>query len=409
MKVYLVGGAVRDKLLNYPSDERDWVVVGANADQMTSLGYTPVGNDFPVFLHPKTHEEYALARTERKSGHGYNGFTFYAAVDVTLEEDLARRDLTINAIAQSDTGELIDPYRGQEDLKNKILRHVSPAFTEDPLRILRVARFAARYRHLGFVIAEETMQLMRAVVDSGEVKYLVAERVWKEFSRALGERSPQHFIEVLRYCDALKVILPELDQLFGVSQNLSYHPEIDTGLHTIFSLKRSAELNLDTQARFAVLMHDLGKGLTPQENWPNHTNHEQTGAELVKNLCKRLKVPNDYRELAILTAKFHTHCHRARELSAEETFKLLSQLDALRRPDRFQQFLLCCQADVQGRLGVESCVYPQKELLLFAFNAILSVSPAELVTEGFKGMELGAELRLRRIKAIEKHPYSWPQ
>ena len=308
MQIYRVGGAVRDRLLNYPSSENDWVVVGASPQALIDRGYRPVGRDFPVFIHPQSGEEYALARTERKSGHGYGGFTFYTASNVTLIEDLQRRDLTINAIAEDSEGRLIDPYNGQRDLDDKILRHVSDAFLEDPLRVLRTARFAARYHHLGFSIASETMDAMRVLVDSGEMKHLVAERVWRETQRALGEQTPQVYFQTLRDCGALACILPEVDRLFGVAQRPDFHPEIDTGVHTMMALEQAAKLSDDCSVRFAVLVHDVGKGITPADVLPRHTGHEARGLPLVKTLCERLKVPNEYRKLALVVTEYHLQC-----------------------------------------------------------------------------------------------------
>ena len=314
MQIYLVGGAVRDSLLNYPSSENDWVVVGATPKQMTDQGFKPVGQDFPVFIHPHTSEEYALARTERKSGQGYKGFEFYASTDVSLEEDLIRRDLTINAIAQDNDGNIIDPYGGQKDLEKKLLRHVSDAFTEDPLRVLRVARFAARYHHLGFSIANETLDLMKSIVADGEMSFLVAERVWKETSRALSEQSPQVFIKVLRDCGALNALFPEIDGLFGVPQRADYHPEVDTGTHTLMALEQSVKLSDSNAVRFSVLVHDLGKALTPDSVLPSHTGHEKSGLPLVKALCDRLTVPNSHRQLAMAVTEYHLHSHKALSL-----------------------------------------------------------------------------------------------
>lgn len=314
MQTYLVGGAVRDQLLDYPVKEKDWVVVGATVDEMLAAGYQQVGSDFPVFLHPKTKDEHALARTERKTAPGYRGFEVHASPDVTLEEDLRRRDLTINAMAKDADGQLIDPYHGQADLEQKLLRHVSPAFAEDPVRILRVARFAARYAHLGFSVAEETTELMSQMVQHGDVDALVAERVWQEFYKALGERNPEVFIEVLRSCGALKIILPEIDALFGVPQPIEHHPEIDTGIHTMMVLQQACLLSDDEDTRFAALCHDLGKALTPEENWPSHYGHEANGIKPIQQLCKRLRIPNAFRELASITAKYHLHVHRAFEI-----------------------------------------------------------------------------------------------
>lgn len=401
MQFYLVGGAVRDKLLKFPYHERDWLVVGATRQQMLDQGFQQVGKDFPVFLHPKTKEEYALARTERKSAPGYTGFTFDASEHVTIEEDLIRRDLTINAIAESADGGIIDPYGGAEDIKNKVLRHVSPAFAEDPVRILRVARFSARYAYLGFTIAEETIELMRTMVQSGEVDHLVPERVWKEFNRALDERSPSQFIHALRNCDALDRIMPELDALFGVPQRKEHHPEVDTGIHTLLSLDKTVELGGDAETRFSALLHDLGKAETPRDVLPRHIGHEEKSVPLVKKLCSRLSAPNEFRDLAVLVAQYHTHCHRALELKAQTIQKLLESLDAARKPERFQKFLLACQADSQGRTGFENRAYPQRSYLQDAFNATTQISAKEFVQQGFKGKELGDELRRQKLNAIK--------
>jgi tRNA nucleotidyltransferase (CCA-adding enzyme) len=396
MKIYRVGGAVRDKLLNYFSDENDWLVVGATPEKMVELGYLPVGNDFPVFIKPDSGEEYALARTERKSGHGYGGFTFHAAADVSLEEDLVRRDLTINAMAEDDNGVLYDPYNGQADLDKKILRHVSDAFTEDPLRVLRVARFAARYYHLGFTIAPETMELMTTISTSGELDYLVAERVWKETERALGERSPDVFIEVLRQCGALDGLFPEVSRLFGVPQRADYHPEIDTGIHTLMALQQSVRLSDSSKIRFAVLVHDLGKGITPDHILPSHRGHEALGVPLVNAVCDRFKVPNDVRQLALVVTEYHLMCHKAQELKPETIVDLLKGVGALKSRDRLEDFILCCEADARGRTGFEEREYPSSNYLRAALDAISNISVADLVEAGIDGAEIGRQLHLRR-------------
>lgn len=400
MQIYLVGGAVRDQLLNYPSKEQDYVVVGATPAEMLAQGYRLVGKDFPVFLHPQTHAEYALARTERKTGPGYTGFTCYAAPDVTLEDDLKRRDLTINAIAQTLEGQLVDPYNGITDLKNKILRHVSPAFAEDPVRILRIARFAARYAHLGFTIAVETMQLMQTMVRNGEVNALVPERVWQEFNRALTEQTPQEFINVLRRCGALKILFPEIDQLFGVPNPPKWHPEIDTGVHTLMALAQAVQLSPDPCLRFAVLVHDLGKGTTAPSLWPSHTDHEERGVTLIRELCQRYLAPRDYQELAILTSRYHTHCHRVFELKANTLLKTLEKLDAFRRPARFQLFLLACEADARGRTHLTTQPYPQRERMQLAFTAAQQVAIQPLLERGLTGEALGNALHQARVAAI---------
>jgi tRNA nucleotidyltransferase (CCA-adding enzyme) len=406
MKIYRVGGAVRDKLLNYFSDENDWLVVGATPEKMVELGYLPVGNDFPVFIKPDTGEEYALARTERKSGHGYGGFTFHAAADVSLEEDLVRRDLTINAMAEDGEGQLYDPYNGQADLDKKILRHVSEAFTEDPLRVLRVARFAARYHHLGFTIAPETMELMTAIASSGELDYLVAERVWKETDRALGERSPDIFIDVLRQCGALDVLFPEVSRLFGVPQRADYHPEIDTGIHTLMALQQSVRLSDSSKIRFSVLVHDLGKGITPDHVLPSHRGHEARGVPLVNDVCDRFKVPNDVRQLALVVTEYHLMCHKAQELKPETIVNLLKGVGALKSRERLEDFILCCEADARGRTGFEDREYPSSDYLRAALDGISDISVADLVEAGIDGAEIGRQLHLRRtarMSEIKQH------
>ncbi|MDA8899214.1 multifunctional CCA addition/repair protein [Porticoccaceae bacterium] len=400
MQIYLVGGAVRDSLINYPSSENDWVVVGATPEQMTDLGYKPVGQDFPVFIHPKTGEEYALARTERKSGHGYKGFEFYTSTEVSLEEDLIRRDLTINAMAQDDEGRIIDPFDGQKDLAHKLLRHVSEAFTEDPLRVLRVARFAARYAHLGFTVAPETMALMKSIVAKGEMEFLVAERVWKETSRALTEQSPQVFFEVLKACNALEVLLPEVDALFGVPQRADYHPEIDTGIHTLMALKAATKLTDCEAIRFAVLVHDVGKAITPEDVLPSHSGHEKRGLPLVKVICDRLTVPNKHRQLAMSVTEFHLHCHRALELKPATLLKLFQSIGAIRSPDKLIDFLTCCEADIKGRAGFENAAYPSKDYLLAALEAVSQADISDLVDQGISGAEIGKQLNQRQIQHL---------
>jgi len=400
MKAYVVGGAVRDRLLGLPVQDRDWVVVGATPEEMIAQGFRPVGRDFPVFLHPKSHEEYALARTERKVAAGYKGFTVYARPDVTLEEDLSRRDLTINAMAETAEGTLIDPFGGAADIRSRRLRHVSPAFIEDPVRILRVARFAARFAPLGFTVAAETNDLMRRMVDNGEVDALVPERVWQELERALGEDRPAAFFEVLRACGALAVLFPEINRLWGVPQPEQYHPEIDTGVHTMLVLEAAARLSKDTVVRFAALMHDLGKGTTPPAEWPRHVAHEHRGMRLVEELCTRLRAPNDYRDVAVLTARLHGDCHRAHELRPGTVLRLLDSLDAFRRPQRFEQFLLACEADFRGRPGYESMAYSQAAYLRRAQAAAAAIKGADLMKEGLDGKALGEELARRRTQAI---------
>jgi len=400
MKTYLVGGAVRDEILGYPFKEKDWVVVGATVDDMTTAGYQQVGKDFPVFLHPQTKEEYALARTERKTAAGYKGFEVHASPDVTLEEDLIRRDLSINAIAKDENGDYIDPYHGIPDIENKILRHVSDAFAEDPVRILRIARFMARYAHLGFHIADETLALMKTMVAAGEVDALVPERVWQEMQKALGEKTPGAFITALRDCGALQKILPELDCLFGVPQPPEHHPEIDTGIHTLLVLEQACRLSTDAGVRFAALVHDLGKGTTPKEEWPRHIGHEARGADIVKKVCQRLRIPNEYRDLAERTARFHLHYHRALELKPATVVKTLEQLDAFRKPERFEKFLLASEADARGRPGYEDKSFPQGDFFRQAFAATKNVDIAELRDQGFENMALANKIKEVRVKAV---------
>jgi len=401
MEKYLVGGCVRDELLGRDSKDRDWVVVGATPEEMLAAGFKSVGKDFPVFLHPETKEEYALARTERKTAPGYTGFSFHTDISVTLEDDLARRDLTINAIAKDEQGNFIDPYHGQQDLDDRILRHVSPAFAEDPVRILRIARFAARYAELGFRIADETISLMKNMVASGEVDALVAERVWQETVRALAEPAPEVYFEVLRECGALARIFPEIDNLFGIPQPEEYHPEIDTGVHTMMVLQQAVRLSDDTRVRFAALTHDLGKALTPKQELPQHIGHEEAGVPLVKALCERLRVPRDYRDLAIHVAQYHLYYHRAKELKAGTILKLIKNLDAFRRPERFDLFLLACEADSRGRPGYEDRVTIKPQLLKNAYQAAAEVSVQPIIERGFEGEAIATELQQQRIKAIK--------
>jgi tRNA nucleotidyltransferase (CCA-adding enzyme) len=406
MQIYKVGGAVRDRLLGRPVTDVDWLVVGASAEEMLAQGFRPVGDDFPVFLHPKTQEEYALARTERKSGRGYGGFTFYASPDVTLEDDLTRRDLTINAMAEDDHGNVLDPYGGLKDLDARVLRHVSPAFAEDPLRVLRVARFAARYAPLGFQVAEETQALMRSLSESGELSALTPERSWKEISRALMEDRPDVFIEVLHNCGALNAMLPELDALFGVPQPAAHHPEIDTGVHVLSVLRQCAEHQQPLTVRWACLLHDLGKGLTPPEEWPRHIAHEHRGVKLIKAVNERCKAPRDCQELAVLVGEYHTHGHRALELKASTLLELLQTFDVYRRPQRFEEFLAACEMDARGRLGLEQREYPQAAYLRGAAEAARAVKVQPLVEQGFKGAELGEALKRERLKALQAYKAS---
>jgi tRNA nucleotidyltransferase (CCA-adding enzyme) len=398
MRRFKVGGAVRDRLLGRPVTDVDWVVVGARAAELERLGYQRVGRDFPVFLHPHTREEHALARTERKTGRGYRGFTVETSPSVTLEEDLARRDVTINAMAEDESGQIVDPFGGRRDLEAKILRHVSPAFVEDPLRVLRVARFAAR---LAFTVAPETLALMREIADSGELDALAPERIWSEIERALGEPHPWLFFEVLRGCGALAVLLPELERLFGVPQRSDYHPEIDTGVHTRMVLEQAVALGGDPRVRFAALMHDLGKGETPPAQWPSHKGHEARSAALIDGLCDRFRAPAEYRELALLVARYHGQCHRVDELRAGTVLDLLLAADAFRRPERFERFLLACEADARGRLGLETRPYPQAAALRRAREAAVAIDARGWAQDGLSGEQIAARLREARIAAID--------
>jgi tRNA nucleotidyltransferase (CCA-adding enzyme) len=400
MEVYLVGGAVRDRLLGRPVHERDWVVVGASPEELERDGFVPVGREFPVFLHPQTHEEYALARLERKVGLGYRGFTTQFSADVTLEEDLKRRDLTINAMAETPSGEIIDPYGGRRDLDARLLRHVSEAFVEDPVRILRVARFAARYADLGFRVADDTLALMKRMTESGEVDALVPERVWQETERALGETRPDVFFETLRSCGALAKIFPEVAALYGIPQPPRWHPEVDTGVHVMLVVRYAAKINAPIIVRFAALVHDLGKALSPPEKWPSHHGHEEAGVPLIEDLCARLKVPNGYRELAILTARYHPQVHRVAELRASTLLKLLETVDAFRRPERFHELLLACESDARGRAGLENQPYPQAGYLLQAREAAAAVTLSDEERQTLKGPFLGERLREKRLAAV---------
>ncbi|TBU92007.1 multifunctional CCA addition/repair protein [Stutzerimonas kirkiae] len=401
MQIYKVGGAVRDRLLGREVSEVDWVVVGASAEEMLAQGFRPVGADFPVFLHPRSGEEYALARTERKSGKGYGGFVFHASPEVTLEQDLIRRDLTINAIAEDPQGRLIDPYGGQHDLQARLLRHVSPAFAEDPLRVLRVARFLARYAPLGFSIAPPTLALMRQLADSGELSALTAERCWKEISRALMEPRPDLFIQALRDCGALQVLLPEVDALFGVPQTATHHPEVDTGVHTLMVLQQCARHEQPLNVRWACLLHDVGKGLTPESQWPRHIAHEHRGIGLVEAINQRYRVPRECAELALLTAELHTHCHRALELKASTLLELLQRFDSFRRPQRFSEFIAACEMDARGRLGLEERPYPQGDYLLRAASTAREVAARPLLEQGFQGAELGKAIERERLQRLQ--------
>ncbi|MEB5621826.1 multifunctional CCA addition/repair protein [Vibrio cholerae] len=401
MQIYLVGGAVRDQLLQLPVYDRDWVVVGSSPQAMLAAGFQAVGKDFPVFLHPNSKEEHALARTERKTGVGYTGFACHYAPDVTLEDDLQRRDLTINAMAQDNSGQLIDPYGGQRDLAAKVLRHVSPSFVEDPLRVLRVARFAAKLHHLGFTVAEETMQLMAKIAQSGELQHLTAERVWQEWHKSLSTHHPEVFLQVLRDCGALAVVLPEIDRLFGVPQPEKWPPEIDTGIHTLMVAKQAAQLSDSLPVRFAAQVHDLGKGVTPPSEWPSHKLHCHTGLKIIESLCERIRVPNEFRDLALAVCAQHSNIHRADELKPATKLKVLGLLDVWRKPERLEQVLLCCEADHRGRLGLESEPYPQREIFLRAYQAALGVAVQAVIADGFQGKQIKEELDKRRVSAIE--------
>jgi tRNA nucleotidyltransferase (CCA-adding enzyme) len=401
MKTYLVGGAVRDRLLGIAVKDRDYVVVGATPEEMLRAGYKPVGKDFPVFLHPQTHEEYALARTERKTGRGYHGFAFHADPGVTLEDDLRRRDLTINAIAEDEHGVLIDPFGGARDLEAKILRHVSPAFAEDPVRVLRVARFAARYAERGFRIADETLALMRGMVADGEVDHLVPERVWAETQKALSETTPSAFVRALRDCGALRVLFPEVDALYGVPQRAEFHPEIDSGVHTEMVVDMAARLAPgDALIGYCALVHDLGKALTPQDVLPRHIGHEHRGLAPVEAVSTRLKVPTEYAALSLLVCKLHLLAHTALELKPATVLGVFEQLDAFRRPERVPQFLLACEADKRGRLGSSESAYPQADYLRRAFSAVTAVGAKEFVDQGLRGPAIGEAMRKARIDAI---------
>lgn len=403
MQIYCVGGAVRDQILGLPVVDKDWVVVGAKPAQMLALGYHQVGKDFPVFLHPETREEYALARTERKTGPGYHGFLFNTEVSVTLEEDLQRRDLTINAIAQDQDGQLIDPFNGIKDLHDKVLRHVSGNFVEDPVRVLRVARFAARFQHLGFHIAPETSALMCEMVRAGEIDALVPERCWREFEKALQTNDPQIFISVLQHCGALKQIMPEMDKLYGVPQNPVHHPEIDTGIHTEMALKQAALLTLDPLVRFAAWIHDIGKGLTDLADLPNHPAHEKRGVASLEQLGLRLKIPNAYTDLAKMVVRFHGECHGVIEKDAESLLTFIHELDPFRRADRFQQFLLSCIADFKGRTGFETKTYQQCDYLAAAVQQLKALDLSSITAQsGLTGVAIKTAIREQQLQALRR-------
>jgi tRNA nucleotidyltransferase (CCA-adding enzyme) len=404
MQVYLVGGAVRDALLGLAVQERDWVVVGGTREELLRMSYREVGRDFPVFLHPDTHEEYALARLERKVSPGYRGFVVEFGPEVTLEEDLARRDLTINAIAQASDGSLTDPYGGRADIQSRTLRHVSNAFIEDPVRVLRVARFAARFAPLGFRVAPETMELMRSMVERHEVDSLVSERVWQESEKALREPAASSFFSVLRECGALKPIYPEIDALFGVPQPRQWHPEVDTGIHTLMVLDQAAALSSDAHVRFAALVHDLGKGTTPTSEWPSHRGHEERSVALIEALCARLRIPTDYRELALIVARYHGIVHRAFELRPNTLLEFMERSDAFRRPQRFSLALLACEADARGRTGMESNPYPQRGYVNAAREAAAAIKPSAEDIAAHSGAQIAQLLHQRRVQAIAQLP-----
>ena len=412
MQVFVVGGAVRDALMGQSVNDRDWVVVGSTPESMSAQGFMPVGKDFPVFLHPQSREEYALARTERKTARGYKGFAVQADPDVTLEEDLARRDLTVNAMAVPESlahalpsawaGQIVDPYNGQRDLQAKLLRHVTHAFAEDPVRILRVARFAARFYE--FSVADETMVLMRQMVEDGEVDHLVPERVWQELAKGLMSERPSRMFEVLRECGALQVLLPELNRLWGVPQRPEYHPEVDTGVHMMMVMDMAARLNTPLAVRVACLMHDLGKGTTPADVLPRHIGHEGRSVKLLQKVCDRLRVPTDCKELAEVVAREHGNIHRSADLNAEAVMRLLERCDAIRQPERFERVLQACECDARGRLGFEEAAYPQAARLLQAQKAALSVETAPIAqaaaAQGLKGPQIGDQISKARVKAV---------
>ena len=406
MEIYLVGGGVRDHLLGLTIKDRDWVVVGSSPKEMLDQGYQPVGKDFPVFLHPKTHEEYALARTERKTGSGYTGFTVHAAPDVTLEQDLERRDLTINAIAQAEDGTLIDPFNGRQDLKNKILRHVSPAFVEDPVRVLRIARFAARF---GFTIADETQQLIQHMVDNKELDHLVPERVWQELAKALATAQPSLFFLALRKAGALATLFPEVAALFGVPQVKKWHPEVDTGIHVMMVIDQAAKISDNITVRFAALCHDLGKATTPADILPHHYGHEERSIGLTKALCKRLRVPKEIESLALSVAEYHTHVHLLFEMKPKTILKVIEALDAFRRPERFEHYLLAAEADTRGRPGYENLPVPTVKAFRQYFNAAKTITAKPFVEQGLQGPAIAEAIRKSRIQAINDTLTSPPQ
>ncbi|HEX5764987.1 MAG TPA: multifunctional CCA addition/repair protein [Woeseiaceae bacterium] len=402
MEVYLVGGAVRDELLGLPVTERDWCVVGATPGELEAAGYRQVGKDFPVFLHPRTGEEYALARTERKTGPGYHGFSFHSSPDVTIEDDLRRRDLTVNAMARDSSGILVDPFGGRKDLEQRVLRHVSDSFAEDPVRILRVAKFAARFAPLKFRLAEETAALMAAMVENGEADELVPHRVWKECEAALACARPSVFFDILRQCGALAVVFPEIDALFGVPQPEQWHPEIDCGIHAMMVLEQAAALSREVDVRFAALVHDLGKATTPKNKLPSHPGHERRSVRLIKSMASRMPIPTACRDLALVVAEFHGHCHKAFELRPSTILKVLERTDAFRRRERFDKFLLACEADSRGRTGFEQRPYPQAAWFRQALDAAAEVSARDVLREGMEGAQIGDALRRKRLQALSR-------
>jgi tRNA nucleotidyltransferase (CCA-adding enzyme) len=399
MEIYLVGGAVRDQLLNIKPLERDWVVVGSCPEEILKKGFKQVGKDFPVFLHPKTKEEYALARTERKQGRGYYGFVCNASAEVTLEEDLMRRDLTINAIAQDEKGNLIDPFRGVEDLNNRILRHVSPAFVEDPVRVLRLARFAARFHSLGFTVAEETRTLIYSMVRKGELEHLVPERIWQEWHKSLQENNSEVFFQTLRACGALKILFPEVDQLFGAPNTRAYHGEVDSGVHTLMVIREAALMSKDVSIRFAAAVHDLGKGVTSQANWPSQAGHDELGMRVIEKLCQRLRVPADLRKFAVLVSKYHLNIHRLFELRPGTIVKVLEGCDALRRPQQFLNLLTVCEADSRGKIS-DVLSYPQAELWRYILEKCSKLSASELIAKGYSGVAIKDQLHVLRVNCV---------
>jgi len=401
MKTYRVGGCVRDRLLDIPVKDIDWVVTGTSAEQMQQAGYKPIGKDFPVFLHPESKQEYALARSERKTAPGYHGFEFTTDADITIEDDLMRRDLTVNAMAEDEDGNIIDPYGGQQDIEARLLRHVSTSFCEDPVRVLRIARFSARFHRLGFRLAEETVDLIRQMGESGELAALVAERVWSEMSRALDEANPAVFFQTLRQCSVLDILFPEIEALFGVPQTAKYHPEVDTGVHVMMALQKCAELGFDNETRFAVLMHDLGKATTPTDILPGHHGHEQRGVKLVKEFCRRWKAPKAHTELALITTEFHSHIHRAFELKATTILDLFKKVDVIRKPARFKKMLDACLADARGRTGFENLDYAQAVYLDDIARQIINADISEIKQRGLQGQAMADAVREHHLRIIK--------